>query len=156
MCNCFERFFRDSIRRLYPEQGWILPAASIGKRVRRRLEAHRFDSRMLDIQIPTPLQLLRISYAYARHEALEGLEIEAKAWAKAFFADCYFLDLTNAEGYFYLVFSPRYLLMALHLTLRECGKYVALRLKGDKSPLDTIQLCLASFYYDQSGEEVVA
>lgn len=146
MGNFYERFMVKSIYRIYPEQGWILPAASLGKRVRRRLEAHRFDSRLLTIQIPSPLQLVRISYAYARHETSENLAIEARSWAKVFFADCYFLDLANAEGFFYFSLFPRYLFMALRLTLRECGKYVALRLKGDKAPLTTIQLCLAAYY----------
>jgi hypothetical protein len=150
MGNSLERFMIDGIYRLYPERGWIPHVSSLGVRLRRKIGSYRFDLRLLEVDRPTLGQLLRSTYAYARHETFFGLEIEAKAWARAFFEDCYFLKRADAEGYFHAIFFPRYCMRAISRTIMGCARYFRQRFSGDKTPLQTTQLCLAAFYTDPS------
>lgn len=135
-----------SIDRHYPEQGWLPQVSAFGIRLKQRLDNFHFDVRLLDLQYPSLQHLLQTCYAYARHQAYEGLEIESQAWAKIYFIDCYFLHRTDAEGYFYTIFFPRYFIRLISLTIREVAKYFKQVLQGDKAPLTTVQLCLAAFY----------
>lgn len=149
MGNFYERFLTSSIYRLYPERGWIPKASSLGGRLRRKLDRYRLDASLLDVQRPTPGQLVRINYAYARHESFFMLEIEAKAWAKQFFHDCYFLNRDDADNFFHLIFFPRHYANTLLRTLRGCREQLALMSSGDTHPLQSIQLCLCSAYFGQ-------
>jgi hypothetical protein len=151
MSNFFERHMTNSVYRLYPERAWIPYAASFGNRLRVRLGKYRFDRTLLDVQYPSIGQLIRSSYAYARYETFFTLEVKAKAWGKALFEDCYFRNRNDAEGFFYLTFYPRYLLQVIMLTMRGCGRFIRLASTGDKTPLQSTQLCLAAFYSDQQG-----
>lgn len=146
MPNIFERIMIRSIDRLYPEQGWIPQVSAFGIRLKQRLDTFHFDLRLLDLQYPNPLHLLQTYYAYARHQAYEGLEIESRAWSKIYFIDCYFRHRVDADGYFLAIYFPRYFLRSINLTIREVAKYFKQVLHGDKAPLTTVQLCLAAFY----------
>lgn len=146
MANIIERLMIRSIDSLYPEQGWIPKVSAFGCRLKRRLDQCPFDASLLDVQRPNPVQLLRICYTYARHQEYEGLEIESHAWAKIYYADCYFLHLADAEGYFYAIYFTRYFLRSICLTFREIARYFKQVADGDKAPLTTIQLCLAAYY----------
>lgn len=150
MDNIFERFMKDSIYRLYPERGWIPHVSTIGTQLRQKIDRYHFDLRLLKIEHPTPRQLIRSVYAYTRYYSFSRLEVEAKAWARAFFEDCYFLKRADAEGYFYAIFFPRYCMHTIRQTMRgylQCFRQMA---SGDKTPLQTTQLCLAAFYTNPS------
>lgn len=146
MANIFEKLMIKSIDRLYPERGWLHMVSAFGCRLKGRLDQCPFDVSLLDLQYPNPLQLLQICYAYARHQAYEGLEIESSAWAKIYYGDCYFLHLADAEGYFYAILFPHYFFCSITLTFREIANYFTQVSHGDKAPLTTIQLCLAAYY----------
>lgn len=146
MPNIYERLMIGSIDRLYPEQGLIPQVSAFGIWLKQRLDTFHFDLRLLDLQYPNPLHLLQTCYAYARHQAYEGLEIESNAWAKFYFGNCYFLQREDAEGYFYAIFFPRYFFRSLRMTFREVTKHFWQVSHGDKAPLTTIQLCLAAYY----------
>lgn len=152
MHNIIERLMIRSIDRLYPEQGWIPTVSAFGCRLKRRLDQCPFEVSLLDLQYPNPLQLLQICYAYARHQAYEGLEIESSAWAKVYYSNCYFLHLADAEGYFYAIFFLRYTYRSMSLTFREIANYFKQVAHGDKAPLTTIQLCLAAYYTNPTIE----
>lgn len=126
--------------------------SAFGCRLKKHLDRSTFDVGLLDIQKPRLYQLLRICYAYARHQAYEGLEIESSAWAKIYYRDCYFIHLADAEGYFYTILFPRYFLRSISLTFREIKKYFKQVEHGDKAPLTTIQLCLAAYYTNPTIE----
>jgi len=136
----------SSISRLYPERGWIPDASALGKRIRQKLECYRLDPRLLDVEYPNLSQLLRSTYAYARYESFSGLDVEAKAWARVFFEECYFLNRADAEGFFYAIFFLRYLLDAMRITFRECRNYFRNIMQHDRSPLLTLRLCIEAFY----------
>jgi hypothetical protein len=146
MGNLFERFMTDSIYRLYPEREWIPHVSSLGTQLRQRIESYRFDLRLLDVEKPTLVQLARTNLAYARYYSFLRLDVEAKAWARAFFEDCYFLKRADAEGYFYAIFFPRYCMHTISQTMKGCLQYFRQMASGDKAPLQTTQLCLAVFY----------
>jgi len=156
MATIIERLMIRSIDRLYPEQGWIPKVSAFGYRLKKRFDRSTFDLRLLDLKSPKPLQLLRICHAYARHLAYEGLEIKSRAWAKIYYADCYFLHRHDAEGYFYALFYLRYTYRSICMTFKEIANYFKQVAHGAQSPLDTIRLCLTAFYYDQCGAKVVA
>lgn len=142
----FERFMEDSVYRLYPERGWVPHISSFGVRLRQKTASYKLDLRLLEAEHPTLRQLIRSAYAYARYESFHRLEVEAKAWARAFFEDCYFLERADAEGYFYAIFFPRYLMHTISQTIRACIQYFRQTASGDKAALQTTQLCLAAFY----------
>jgi len=146
MAYIFEKLMIKSIDRLYPERGWMPKVSAFGCRLKGRLDRSTIDASLLDLQSPKPLQLLQLCYAYARHQAYEGLEIESSAWAKIYYRDCYFMHRSDADGYFYAIFLPRYFIRSIRMTFREIGKYFWQVTHGDKAPLTTIQLCLAAFY----------
>lgn len=150
MDNLFERFMIEIIYRLYPERGWIPNISSFGTQLRQKVESYQFDLRLLDVEKPTPLQLARTNFAYARYYSFLRLEGEVKAWARAFFEDCYFLKRADAEGYFYAIFFPRYCLQTINQTIRGCIEYFHEMASGDKTPLLTTQICLAAFYTNPS------
>ena len=146
MDNIFERFMTDSIYRLYPERGWIPRISSFGTQLRQKIDRYHFDLRLLKIKHPTLSQLTRSVYAHTRYYSFSRLEVEAKAWARAFFEDCYFLKRADAEGYFYAIFFPRYCMHTISQTMKGCLQYFRQMASGDKAPLQTTQLCLAAFY----------
>jgi len=150
MDNLFERFMIENIYCLYPERGWIPHVSSFGTQLRQKIESYRFDLRLLDVKKPTPLQLARTNFAYARYYSFSRLEVEAKAWARAFFEDCYFLKRADAEGYFYAIFFPRNYMHTIGQTIRGCIEYFRQLASGDKTPLQTTQICLAAFYTNPS------
>lgn len=146
MPNTIEKLMIRSIDRLYPEQGWIPKVSAFGIRIKKRLDNFHFDVRLLDLQYPDPLHLLQTCYAFAHHQAYEGLEIESNAWAKIYFGNCYFVHRTDADGYFYAIFFLRYLFRSISMTCREVAKYFRWVFHGDKAPLTTVQLCLAAYH----------
>jgi len=146
MGNLFERFMTDCIYRLYPERDLIPHISALGIQLRQRIKSYRFDLRLLKVEQPSLGQLIRAEYAYMRNQSFFGLEVEAKAWARAFFEDCYFLKCADAEGYFYAIFLPRYCMHTISQTMRGCLQYFREMASGDKEPFQTVQLCLAAFY----------
>lgn len=146
MPNIIESLMIRSIDRLYPEQGWIPKVSAFGIKLKQRLDNFHFDVGLLDLQHPNLQHLVKTCYAYARHLAYEGLEIESQAWAKIYFIDCYFVHRADADGYFYAILYPRYFIRSISLTFREIGNYFKQKALGDKAPLTTIQLCLAAYY----------
>lgn len=152
MHNIIEQLMIRSIAHLYPEQGWIPTVSAFGSRLKMNLDRSTFDVGLLDVQRPNPLQLLRICYAFARHQAYEGLEIESRAWAKIYYRDCYFIHLADANGYFYAILYPRYFFRSIYLTFREIANYFTQVINGDKAPLTTIQLCLAAYFTNPTIE----
>ncbi len=146
MPNTIERLMIRSIDYHYPEQSWIPQVSAFGILLKQRLGNFHFNVRLLDLQNPNFQHLLQTCYAYARHQAYEGLEIESNAWAKIYFIDCYFLRRIDAEGYFSSIFFPRYFIRSIILTFREIRNYFWQVAHGDKAPLTTIQLCLAAYY----------
>lgn len=146
MPNIYERLMIKSIDRLYPSRGWIPQVSAFGIKLKQRLDNFHFDLRLLDLQYPNLQHLLQTCYAYARHLVYEGLEVESRAWAKIYFADCYFVHRLDADGYFFTIFFPRYFIRSIILTFKEVAKYFRRVFHGDKAPLTTIQLCLAAYH----------
>lgn len=152
MPNAFERWMHSNLYRYYPERGVIPYAVAIGRIMREKMAAYRFDASLLDVTKPTPLQLLRSSYAYARYESYHRLEIEADSWALTYFEHCYFVRREDAKDYFYASLIPRYFLYALKETMSGCWDYIAKVCARAKSPYLVLRLSAEVVYHDQIGE----
>lgn len=150
-----EQVMRSAVNSNYPGQEWLPTVSAFGCRLKKRPDCSTLNFRLLDLQKPNPVQLLRTCHTYARHQAYEGLEIESRAWAKIYYADCYFLHRHDAEGYYYALFYLRYTYRSMSLTFGEIANYFKQVAHGDNAPLTTIQLCLAA-YYTYPTIEVVA
>lgn len=152
MPNALERWMHSNVYRYYPERGVIPYAIAIGRMIREKMAAYRFDVSLLALIQPNPLQLARSSYAYARYESYHRLEIEADAWALTYFEHCYFARREDAKDFFYACLIPRYFLYALRVTMRGCWEYVGNILARAKSPYLTMRLAAEVVYHNQIGE----
>lgn len=141
----------NSVFLLYPEREWIPRAVAIGRIIRERMARYRFDLSLINTRHLSLIQLFRATYAYARYETYRWLDKEVEEIAKEFFVHCYFLKLQDAKDYFLLVYSPRYFIQAIRMTMKDTFRYLGGVIRREREPYLTLSLANEVIYHEQIG-----